>query len=130
MELPYWHSYKKYIILIVMITFGIILYFRNPEDTIWFPKCMFYTITGYQCPSCGIQRAAHQLLHLNFKKAFLYNPFLVISVPYGLLLVLVTWVVPQDKLIRLRKSCNHHITVNIYLILMIIWWIIRNILQI
>ena len=114
-------------ILLIMVAFGIILYFFNPESSIWFPKCPFYLLTGYQCPACGIQRAAYQLLHLHFKEAFNYNPFLVISVPYALLLVSVTWIVPQPKLSKLRAFCYHTITVRTYALLTAIWWIVRNI---
>ncbi len=66
-------------------------------------------------------------MHLNFKSAFAYNPFLVISVPYAILLIVVTWIVPKNRLIGIRRFCYHHITVRIYLVMMVIWWIVRNI---
>ncbi|MDE6183717.1 MAG: DUF2752 domain-containing protein [Rikenellaceae bacterium] len=121
-------TYKKVIILSGILAFGAILVFFNPEDSIWFPKCFFYVLTGYECPACGVQRAAYQLIHLNFRQAFAYNPFLVISGPYALLLIIVTWIAPKDKLVRLRNICLHRITVNIYLVLMTAWWILRNII--
>jgi len=118
---------KKILILItIILTLGTISFFFNPEDSIWFPKCPFYVITGYQCPSCGIQRAAYQLLHLNFKAAFCYNPFLIISLPYAISLIIVTWLDPKEKLIRLKNFCYNKITVYVYLTLMVIWWIVRN----
>lgn len=117
---------KIIFIVIIIVSFGIILYFFNPESSVWFPKCPFYLLTGYQCPACGIQRAAYQVLHFHFKEAFYYNPFLVISVPYALLLILVTWIAPQPRFPKLREFCYHNITVKIYVVLTVIWWIVRN----
>ena len=122
-----WDIKKILILITIILTLGTILFFFNPEDSIWFPKCPFYLITGYQCPSCGIQRAAYQLLHLNFKEAFCYNPFLIISLPYAILLIIVTWFDPKNKLRQLKNICYNNITVYAYLTLMVIWWIVRNI---
>ena len=119
---------KKILIIVAILAFGTILFFFNPEDSIWFPKCPFYLITGYQCPSCGVQRAAYQLLHLNFKEAFYYNPFLLISVPYAILLIIVIWFDPNNKLEKLKRLCYNKITVYVYLSLMVIWWVVRNII--
>lgn len=106
------------------------MYFFNPENSIWFPKCPFYVLTGYQCPACGIQRAVHHLVHFDFIEAFRYNPFLVVSIPYALSLILVKWIVPQSRLVALRATCYHPLTVRIYIALMLIWWIGRNIVHI
>ena len=119
-------DYKKTLIIVIAFVLGIILFFFNPEDTVWFPKCPFYLITGYQCPSCGIQRAMYHLLHLDFNKAFSYNPFLILSIPYAVALIVVTWFDSNNKLKRLRDVCYSKITVYLYVILTIIWWIVRN----
>jgi len=37
--------------------------------------CIFYEITGWKCPGCGMTRAVFSILHFNFKEAFYYNPF-------------------------------------------------------
>lgn len=87
-------------------------------------------LTGYQCPACGVQRAVHQLAHFHFVEAFCYNPFLVVSVPYGLILIWVTWIVPQNRYVVLRTFCYHPVTVKVYIALMLIWWILRNVYQI
>jgi len=119
---------KRTIILLVVI-FGIIaLFFVNPEYYKWVPKCWFYQLTGLQCPACGTQRALHQLFHLHFSKAFSYNPFLIISLPYASMLVILQWFVKQDKWQKLRRFCFHHTTINVYLILIILWWIVRNLI--
>lgn len=117
---------KKICILLVIVAFGIILYFFDPENIIWFPKCPFWVLTGYQCPACGVQRAAYHLLHLDFKKAFLYNPFLIISIPYALALIKVTWFSPKNRNTKLRAFCYHPVVVRTYVVIFIAWWIVRN----
>jgi len=119
---------KKAIIIVGCIIGIGTFYFINPENTVWLPKCWFYQLTGLQCPACGTQRAIHQLLHLNFIEAFRYNPFLIISLPYASALVVLQWFVASDKLQKLRTFCFHHTTVNIYLTLVILWWIVRNLI--
>ena len=116
------------IVIALLIGIGVLFVF-NPEGAFWFPKCWFYQLTGLQCPACGTQRAIHQALHLNFAAAFKYNPFVILSMPYLLSLVVVQWFDPKNKLQKLRFFSNHRITVNIYLVLLILWWIIRNIIE-
>lgn len=122
---------KTVILLVILLVSGTILFFFNPEgneESIWFPKCMFHYLTGFNCPSCGIQRAGHHLLHLRFREAFLYNPFLVISVPYALA-VLAVWAAPASRLEGLRRFCYHRYTLWTYLVLVFAWWIVRNIIH-
>ena len=115
-------------IVIALILFGgTILFFINPEQVSWMPKCYFYVLSGWQCPACGSQRALHQLLHFRFQSAFAFNPFLLISLPYLALLVFVQWFDTQNRFQKLRAFCHHTLTINIYLVLIIAWWIGRNI---
>jgi len=109
---------------------AVILYFFNPEKTIWLPKCPFYMLTGFKCPACGTQRAIYNLLHFNIRKAFYYNPFMLISVPYATALVVTTWFDPKGKMRKIKSFCYNSIIINIYLILIVLWWIIRNIIKI
>ena len=118
---------RKTLVIIFFIAFGAMLYFFNPENTIWLPKCPFYILTGLQCPSCGGQRAIYQLLHGHALEALEFNPFLVLSIPYAVLLMLVTWFIPKNRCVKLRKVCYHRITILVYCILMIVWWVVRNI---
>jgi hypothetical protein len=123
-------SYKKSLILALLLVFGVILYFFKPEDTVWLPKCPVHILTGYQCPSCGGQRAMYQLLHGNFYEAISFNAFLLISMPYAISLALVTWFIPKHRCVKLRKFCYHRATALTYVVLMVIWWVVRNILGI
>jgi hypothetical protein len=56
---------------------------------IWFalglpwPHCIFLTITGHPCMTCGATRSAIDFFHLNFVSAFKWNP-LVFTILCGL----------------------------------------------
>lgn len=105
----------------------LVLYYVNPEHVIWMPKCPFHLLTGLQCPSCGSQRAVHQLLHGHLREAWRYNPFLVVSAPYAGALMLSGWSAPTQKLFRIKQFCLGNVVVYGYLTLMVIWWVFRNI---
>ena len=47
------------------------------------PHCMFLTITGHPCLTCGATRAAIAFFHLDFRSAWSWNP-LVFAVLCGL----------------------------------------------
>ena len=105
---------------------GVLLFFVDPEQSWFVPKCPFYWLTGWECPACGSQRAVLLLLHLNFKSAFYYNPFLVISFPYVILVVAVNWFDINNRMTRVKNICCHPIAVSTYGILIVLWWIVRN----
>ena len=58
-----------------------ILYFCPPEQSAFYPQCLFHQATGLDCPGCGGLRATHQLLHGNFATAWQLNPFAVLLLP-------------------------------------------------
>ena len=84
-------------------------------------------LTGYDCPSCGVQRAIHAVLHGDFAKAISYNPFFVISVPY-FLLVLYSTVFKNSFAVKLRGIVCHRYALYGYIVLFFLWWILRNVL--
>ncbi len=104
-----------------------ILFFFNPKNAIWMPKCPLYLFTHLQCPSCGSTRAAYSFLHLHFHDAFLYNPFLVLSIPYAIIIVAVTFFDPNGSMSRLKHIFCSNTAIYIYLSLYILWGIVRNI---
>ncbi len=116
----------KVVIVVAFISMVAMLSMFNPEGSVLIPKCIYYNLTGYECPSCGIQRSIYNLLHLNFVKAFSYNPFLIISIPYGAALTLVTWFDSKGRFSKLKNICYHQSVVLGYVVLMVTWWIVRN----
>ncbi len=66
------------------------------------PLCPLHALTGIPCPTCGMTRGLHCLLHGNPEAAFLFNPLIMIILG-GLVLYLVyAAVVVSARLPRLR----------------------------
>jgi hypothetical protein len=60
---------------------AIVLWVFDPSQCVFYPRCPFYLLTGFQCAGCGTLRAAHSLLHGEWLRAFAFNPLLFFSVP-------------------------------------------------
>ena len=50
--------------------------------------CLFHTITGLDCPGCGVSRMCLSLLRLDFSAAFHANVALFLMLPFGVVLFL------------------------------------------
>lgn len=110
----------------IPIVIGIVYFYINPAEAIWMPKCVFKQLTGWDCAACGNQRALHAFLHGDFATAFAFNPFVVISIPYLALIVYTSFF--KDKVaVWMCRYVQHPKVVISYLILLILWWIGRNI---
>lgn len=119
---PIW----KILILAVPLLAGCTLLFAfRPEQVTWIPQCPFYALTGYQCAGCGTLRAIHCLLHLQFGQAWAYNPFMILTIPYLFVLALL-WILPEKHLPKLRFFAYHHVTIYVFLGLLFLWWVGRN----
>lgn len=99
----------------------------SPEQSRWFPRCMFLELTGLQCPGCGSQRALHALLNGDVPAAMAFNPFLVVSIPY-LLAVALTTFSSAAVAVKARRYVQHRLAVTLYIVLLAAWWIGRNLL--
>lgn len=98
----------------------------DPGRHALFPKCPFLMLTGgLRCPGCGSQRAVHALLHLEFKEAFLYNPIVIISIPFLLLLALAA--IAKDTSPKFYNKVNSSLLTKILLVILLGWWVFRNI---
>ncbi|MBU8883378.1 DUF2752 domain-containing protein [Kaistella sp. DKR-2] len=122
---------KKEFILLIAVALTLILggiYFSySPANNAFFPKCPVKFLTGFSCPGCGSQRAVHELLHLNFKKAFEYNALLMVSIPY-----LLTGIAFRSDKVKTRypKTENFlfgHKALLIILGVLVIFTVFRNI---
>lgn len=58
-----------------------LLYSFSPLQYGFYPRCLFHSLTGLDCPGCGSLRATHQLLHGNLKEALVLNPVFVSFLP-------------------------------------------------
>ncbi len=106
-----------------------LLYFINPIDYIWMPKCPTKILFGINCPGCGFQRAVHALLHGHIKEAIGYNLFFVVAFPY-LIAVLSCSIMSDGKLRqRIKKNVESRWLTHGYVILFFIWFVARNIFK-
>ncbi len=113
--------------LLVLFAGVAVLYFLlNPDETEFFPRCLFHSLTGYYCPGCGSQRAIHYLLHLRLGKVTASN-----------LLVLPAFMIIAYHYLHplLNKKLNRKLPNILYLqstpwvifLVIILFWILRNI---
>ena len=63
---------------------GVALFFLNPSEHSFFPKCALYMATGFSCPGCGSTRALFHLTHGNVLEALRLNPGLMALITLGL----------------------------------------------
>ena len=91
------------------------------------PRCPSKLLTGYDCPSCGAQRALHALLHGDLRGAWQFNPFLIVGLPY---LLVAVWGSLRFMSGReyARRFASRSIVVYGYILLYIVWGIVRNVL--
>ena len=116
---------RLFIILLIIIL-GAVYSVFDPLKSSFFPSCPFKSVTGLDCPGCGSQRAIHELLHLNFKKAFEYNALLVLSVPYLLLLIVFNFESVKQRFPKLERILFGWKSVWIITIIVILFFIFRN----
>ncbi len=103
-----------------------LLYYRiDPGRTAWMPQCVFRSLTGWECPACGGQRALHASLHGEWAAALRYNPFLLVALPYLAAVVFATFGTGRRAL-RLRAWVRHPWVAGTYAVLFFAWWIVRN----
>jgi len=119
--------FKWPLIALLLLVLLILYYWLDPADYDFFPKCPFYVITGYKCPGCGSQRAIHQLLNFHFAEAFKANPLLVIAIPYILLGFAFDYTSLRDKYPAVKKRLFGVPAILLVILIVIAYWIIRNI---
>jgi hypothetical protein len=100
----------------------------NPSESLCFPKCPFYQITGFKCPGCGSQRAIHNLLNFEILKAFHYNGMLVLSIPYVLFgVILDNKKELSPNMSKWRKILYGRKAIIAVLVAIIAFWLLRNV---
>lgn len=120
----------RIIIPMVVVAIGIFYYFLPPQNYAWVPKCPWWLMTGTYCPSCGIQRFIHTLLNGRILDAFCMNPFLIISIPYGVMAVLGKWYNINGVFDKLNRVIYSRKVLISYVVLFFAWWAIRIIFKV
>jgi len=116
----------KILVIVLLLVAAVAIYFSiNPATSKYFPRCFFYTVTGYKCPGCGSQRAIHAILNGNFVEALSYNAFLLVSIPIIVFYLLndYTKVVPS----RVSEVATHPVVIAGLCVAIVLWWVLRNV---
>jgi hypothetical protein len=113
---------------VLLIIAGSIYFLFSPEESSFFPQCPFHRLTGWDCPGCGSQRAAHHLLHLQIKEAFISNPLLVIAIPYLAVGLYFEYLGGKERFPKARSILFGLKAIIIIFVLIVLFWIGRNII--
>lgn len=84
---------KKLVLLIltILLVFGILVVFVCPMD------CIFKSITGIPCPSCGLTRGFRALLKGDIVSAFNYN---ILTIPIFIFLLILIFLFIIDLILK------------------------------
>lgn len=112
---------RKYVII---LTVGVAYFAFVMLTGIGIP-CLFYTVTGLQCPACGISRMLIALVRSDFTAAYSYNQFLFINLP--VILLCLIW--SDVKYVRTgdRSLGRLNIVLWIEVALALVFGLVRNI---
>ena len=114
----------KWGLVVLTVVLGVVYYFVDPSASRFMPRCLFRTLTGWDCPGCGSQRMIHALLHGNLRDAWHYNAFLLLTLPGILFLVWLEIVRRKHPRLYMRV---HSVPVVIALcVAILLWTILRN----
>lgn len=104
---------------------AVLFFFLNPNEHVIFPRCVFYSFSGYYCPGCGSQRAIHSLLHLNIagvvQNNFLFLPAVAAIIYHFLHSVLNRWFNWRLPNIFYMKN-----TPWVIFSIIMLFWLLRN----
>lgn len=109
----------------VVIAAICIYFYFDPADSVFFPRCPFLSVTGFQCPGCGSQRAIHSLLHGDISAAWHYNCMLILFAPLIALLLFAEFT--RNSYPRLYTRINSAPVIWGSFIVLFLWGIVRNI---
>jgi hypothetical protein len=112
-------------LLAVLAAVAILFFFLDPSEHDIFPRCIFYSVTGYYCPGCGSQRSIHSLLHFDFKGVVQHNVLFLMAVP-ALLYHYLHPFFNKKFYKNLPNLFYMKATPVVVLILIILFWFIRN----
>ena len=119
-------NYKIYLIITAALLMGAVYLLFDPAETEWMPKCPVHTLTGFDCPGCGTQRALHALLHGDLAATFRANALLVLFIP--LITVMGISELNRSRWPRLYKFMVSPVTIYSLLGIVAVWTIVRNII--
>lgn len=116
---------KKIIVRDIIIALLLICYAVIVITTGKSIPCFIHLLTGLQCPGCGISRMLISMLYGDFRTAFSFHPFLFITWP-----VLLTLLLNADYRYIKQGRANLISSMNLvaitYVVLLLVFSIWRN----
>lgn len=87
--------------------------------------CMFHTLTGLDCPSCGVTRMCMALLRLDFEAAFGYNAAIFCLLPLGIAVAArQTYIYVRYGRVRLERWATAAVVLMI--VVLLVFGVVRN----
>lgn len=73
-----------HVVLLLLVAAGLLYHAGTqiPGESQVLLPCVFFTLTDWHCPGCGVTRLVHALLHGRIYEAFRYNPLLFVATPF------------------------------------------------
>lgn len=113
------------VVLVVGAAIAAMLYFAfDPAESRLAPKCMFYMLTGWECPGCGSQRMLHALLHGDIGDAWKANPVVLCMLPW--LGVMAVAAARRLRAPRFYAAVNSLPAIIITSSVLLAWGVFRN----
>jgi len=84
--------------------------------------CWFRSLTGINCPACGLSRAFLSLFRGRFVQAFLYNPFMLLF-SLGMFLQLFSTTVFKRRIALEASARERNLLLVAFLVLFLLNWL-------
>ncbi len=104
----------------------LLVWWQAPDGQLFYPRCLLYVTTGWQCPGCGATRATHALLHGRIFEAWRFNAFWVLLCPL-LLWTYLAWLVNETWNRRWFQPLANRASVAVLLGLLAGYGLARNV---
>jgi hypothetical protein len=102
-----------------------VLYWVEPTDSSWYPRCFLNLTTGLHCPFCGATRCGHALLNGDIAQAAAWNALTVVLLPLAALwLYWAAFRAARGKPLPIFNP--PYWCLRLFLILLFAFWFVRN----
>ena len=109
----------------VILLVSLIFYYFLCKQFSWLSlKCLFFEITGVKCPGCGITRMIFSFMELKFFEGIQYNYFLGMT---SFILIGIFCYLIYSYLYEIKNSKTFDVLCFVYIALLIVWGIVRNV---
>lgn len=111
----------------ILVAAGIIYYLVIRYTDFSIP-CLFYKITHLKCPGCGITHMIYELSLFHWRKAMQANYFLFWTAPLLMVFFLYETILKSTQK-KKQSQMIQKIEIS-YLVAVILWMLVRNIIHI